>query len=152
MALANPGFDAGLGVRKAVLGDEYVDGSFERSDGFSRPFQEFITEYCWGGIWTRPGLPRNVRSLITLSMLTALSKPAELAAHVRGALRNGCTPDEIFEALLQATVYCGVPAGVEAMRAAQQVIGEHSNKVSSAITVGAATADDDGQPGSPANR
>lgn len=120
--MPNAEFEAGLAVRRAVLGDEYVDDVLAKADEFSRPFQELITGYCWGAIWTRPGLPRRTRSLVTLALLTALSKPDELRAHVRGALTNGCSPEEIREVLLQATVYCGVPAGVQAMRVAQQVI------------------------------
>ena len=117
-------FTAGLAARREVLGEEYVDRAIANADDFSRPFQEFITEHCWGDIWTRPGLPRQTRSLLNIAMLTALAKPTELELHVRGALRNGCTRDEIFETLLQATVYCGVPAGVEAMRAAQRAIAD----------------------------
>ena len=121
-----PLFDEGLEMRTAVLGKEYVTRSLESADGFSRPFQEFVTAYCWGSIWTRPGLPRKVRSLVTLAMLTALSKPKEIEAHVRGALTNGCAPEEIREVFLQATVYCGVPAGIDAMRVAQRVIAENT--------------------------
>lgn len=117
-------YEAGLAVRREVLGEEYVDRALANADDFSLPFQEFITEHCWGDIWTRPGLPRQTRSLLNVAILTALSKPAELELHVRGALRNGCTREEIFETLLQATVYCGVPAGVEAMRAAQRALAE----------------------------
>jgi 4-carboxymuconolactone decarboxylase len=116
------GFDEGLAIRRAVLGDEYVDRALASADEFSRPFQEFVTEYCWGGPWTRPALDRKTRSMITLGILTALSKTKEIETHVRGALNNGCTPDEIREVLLHATVYCGVPAGVDAVRAAQPVI------------------------------
>jgi len=116
------GFDEGLAIRRAVLGEEYVNGALASADEFSRPFQEFVTEYCWGGPWTRPALDRKTRSMITLGILTALSKPKEIEIHVRGALNNGCTADEIREVLLHATVYCGVPAGVDAVRAAQPVI------------------------------
>jgi 4-carboxymuconolactone decarboxylase len=126
------GFDEGLAIRRAVLGGEYVDRALASADEFSQPFQEFVTEYCWGGPWTRPALDRKTRSMITLGILTALSKPKEIETHVRGALNNGCTPDEIREVLLHATVYCGVPAGVDAVRAAQPVIaswtgGEHAS-------------------------
>jgi 4-carboxymuconolactone decarboxylase len=120
------GFDEGLAVRRAVLGDEYVDRALASADEFSKPFQEFVTEYCWGGPWTRPALDRKTRSMITLGILTALSKPKEIEAHVRGALNNGCTPDEIREVLMHATVYCGVPAGVEAVRAAQPVMASQA--------------------------
>ena len=119
-------FEKGLEARIEVLGKTYVQRAFDDSDEFSEPFQEFITQYCWGTVWNRDGLPRQTRSLLTLAVLTALSKPAEVRTHVRGALNNGCSPTEIFEVLLQATVYCGVPAGLEAMKAAQGVIAEHS--------------------------
>src|SRR4051812_45138541 len=104
--MADAIFEAGLDARRDVLGAEYVDRALANADDFSRPFQEFITEHCWGDIWTRPGLSRRTRSLLNIAMLTALGKPAELELHVRGALRNGCTRDEVFETLLQATVYC----------------------------------------------
>jgi 4-carboxymuconolactone decarboxylase len=120
------GFDEGLAIRRAVLGDEYVDRALASADAFSKPFQEFVTAYCWGGPWTRPALDRKTRSMITLGILTALSKPKEIEAHVRGALNNGCTPDEIREVLMHATVYCGVPAGVEAVRAAQPVMASQA--------------------------
>jgi 4-carboxymuconolactone decarboxylase len=130
--MSTSGFEEGLAIRRAVLGDEYVDRALASADEFSRPFQEFVTEYCWGGPWTRQGLDRKTRSMITLGILTALSKSKEIETHVRGALNNGCTPDEIREVLLHATVYCGVPAGVDAVRAAQPVIaswtgGEHAS-------------------------
>src|SRR5262245_9580769 len=96
-------FEEGLSIRRAVLGDEYVDRALASADEFSTPFQEFVTEYCWGGPWRRHGLERKTRSLITVAILTALSKPTEIEAHVRGALNNGCTPDEIREVLLHAT-------------------------------------------------
>jgi len=116
--------DAGMAIRRKVLGDEYVDESLARADDFSAPLQDLIGEYCWGAIWGRDGLPLKVRSLITLAMLAALGKPDELALHTRGALNNGCTPDEIREVLLQAAVYCGIPAGLESFRAARRVIDE----------------------------
>lgn len=124
--LTDSRYEEGLAVRKEVLGESYVGRSLANADDFSRPFQEFITRYCWGEVWSRPGLPRSVRSLLTLGMLTALAKPAEVETHVRGALNNGCSSDEIFEALLQATIYCGVPAGLDAMRVAQRVIAEQT--------------------------
>jgi 4-carboxymuconolactone decarboxylase len=120
--LASSQFETGLAIRRAVLGEEYVDRALASADEFTQPFQEFVTEYCWGGPWTRPELDRKTRSLVTLGILTALSKSKEIEIHVRGALNNGCTPDEIREVLMHATVYCGVPAGVEAMRSAQGVI------------------------------
>ena len=115
-------FEEGLAVRRAVLGDEHVDRSLEQASPFSRPMQELVTEYCWGAVWTREGLDRRTRSLVNLGMLTALGKSHELGAHVRGALTNGCTEQEIQEVLLQAAVYCGMPAGLEAFRVAEQAI------------------------------
>jgi 4-carboxymuconolactone decarboxylase len=112
----------GMAVRREVLGDEYVDKAISRAVDFTKPLQDFVAENCWGEIWTRSAIPKKTRSLITIAMLAALKTPAELKAHVRGALRNGCTVMEIQEVLLQATVYCGVPAGVEAFRAAADVI------------------------------
>ena len=115
-------FQEGLSVRRDVLGREYVDGGLARADDFMMALQRLTTEWCWGYVWTRPGLDRKARSMINLAMLTALSKPAELKLHVAGALRNGVTPDEIKEILLQATIYCGVPAGLEAFKAANEVL------------------------------
>jgi 4-carboxymuconolactone decarboxylase len=115
-------FEAGLEVRREVLGAEHVDRSLAAASDFMRPMQEFVTEYCWGAIWTRPGLDRRTRSLINLGMLTALGKGHELEVHVRGALTNGVTEAEIKETLLQAAVYCGVPAGIEAFRRADAVL------------------------------
>jgi 4-carboxymuconolactone decarboxylase len=115
-------FEEGLAVRRAVLGAEHVYRSLEQASPFSRPMQELVTEYCWGAVWTREGLDRRTRSLVNLGMLTALGKSHELGAHVRGALTNGCTEQEIQEVLLQAAVYCGMPAGLEAFRVAEQAI------------------------------
>jgi len=115
-------FEQGLEVRREVLGGEHVDRSLAAASDFMRPMQEFVTEYCWGAIWTRPGLDRRTRSLINLGMLTALGKGHELEVHVRGALKNGVTEAEIQETLLQAAVYCGVPAGIEAFRRADAVL------------------------------
>jgi 4-carboxymuconolactone decarboxylase len=117
-------FDDGLVVRREVLGAEHVDRSLAQASDFMRPMQEFVTEYCWGAVWTREGLDRRTRSLLNLGMLTALGKSQELGAHVRGALTNGCTETEIQEALLQAAVYCGVPAGLEAFRVAEKTLEE----------------------------
>ena len=117
-------FDNGLKVRKQVLGEEYVDKALSSLDDFNRPMQELVTEYCWGTIWTREGLPRKTRSLLNLAMLTALNRPHEVKAHVRGALNNGCTREEIMETLLQAAVYCGVPAGIDSFRTAKSVFAE----------------------------
>src|SRR5438552_248808 len=103
-------FDAGLEIRRAVLGDEYVDRALAASDDFTAPFQDFITRYAWGDVWGRPGLDRRTRSCITVALLAALGHERELGIHVRGALRNGVTVDELREVLLQTAVYAGVPA------------------------------------------
>lgn len=112
----------GSRVRREVLGDAHVDRSLAQATAFSLPLQELVTEYCWGTVWARPGLPRSTRSLLTLVMLTALGRVQELRLHVRGALNNGVTPSEIREALLQAAVYCGVPAALEAFRGAEEIL------------------------------
>lgn len=117
-------YNKGLEVRRAVLGDEYVDKALDSATAFSQPLQDLVTENCWGEIWTLEAIPRKTRSLITIATLAALRASTELKAHVRGALRNGCTVEEIREVLLQATVYCGVPAGVEAFRAAGEVVSK----------------------------
>jgi 4-carboxymuconolactone decarboxylase len=115
-------FKKGLDVRRAVLGTDYVDGSLARADDFLMAFQEITTEWCWGYAWTRPGLERKTRSMLNLAMLTALGKPAELRLHVKGALANGVSVEEIKEVLLHATVYCGIPAGLDAFKAAHEVL------------------------------
>ncbi len=117
-------FEAGLKVRREVLGAEYVDAAISQADDFSRPLQELVTEYCWGAVWTRPGLSRKTRSLINLAMLTALNRPHEVELHLRGALHNGCTKEEIMEVLLQTAIYCGVPAAVDSFRLARKVFSE----------------------------
>ena len=117
-------FDEGLAVRREVLGAEYVDGSLARANSFNQAFQDITTEMCWGYAWTRPGLDRRTRSLLNLAMLTALNRAAEVKLHVRGAVNNGVTVDEIKEALLHATVYCGIPAGLDAFKAANEVLVE----------------------------
>ncbi len=114
--------EAGIDVRRAVLGAEHVDRSLANVSEFSRAMQELVTEYCWGTIWSRPGLERRDRSLLNIAMLTALNRMHELKLHVRGALNNGVTPAEIREVLLQAGIYCGAPAGLEAFRAAEEVL------------------------------
>ena len=118
----NEMFEKGLKVRREVLGAAYVDGSLAKADDFMMAFQHITTEMCWGYAWTRPGLDRRTRSIVNLAMLTALSKPSELKLHVKGALTNGVTVDEIKEILLHATVYCGIPAGLEAFKAAHEVL------------------------------
>ena len=115
-------FEAGLAIRREVLGADYVDGSLARADDFMMAFQRITTEWCWGYAWSRPGLERKTRSLLNLAILTALGKPSELQLHVRGALANGVTTDEIMETLLHATVYCGIPAGLDAFKAAHAVL------------------------------
>ena len=114
----------GMEVRREVLGDEHVDRAVENTTPFTADFQDFITRYAWGEIWTRPGLDRRTRSAITITALVALGHHNELAMHVRAALRNGLTPDEIKEVLLQAAIYCGVPAANSAFAIAQQVLDE----------------------------
>ena len=115
-------FDKGLQVRREVLGAEYVDGSLAVADDFMMAFQQIATEWCWGYTWGRPGLDRKTRSLLNLAMLTALGRSAELKLHVRGALTNGVTVEEIKETLVHATVYCGIPAGLEAFRSAHEAL------------------------------
>lgn len=117
-------FEEGLAVRRQVLGEQYVNRAIEGADDFTRPLQELVTEYCWGTIWTRPGLSRKVRSLINLAMISALNRPHELKLHVKGALRNGCTKEEIREVLLQVAIYCGVPAAVDSFRVAVEALKE----------------------------
>jgi 4-carboxymuconolactone decarboxylase len=117
-------FDRGLEIRKAVLGAEFVDQAIQTADDFNRPLQELVTEYCWGAVWGRDGLDRRTRSMLNLAMLTALNRPHELELHIRGALKNGVTRDEIREVLLQVAIYCGVPAGVDAFRTARRVFAE----------------------------
>jgi 4-carboxymuconolactone decarboxylase len=120
-------YEAGLRTRGEVLGKEHVARSLENVSDFSRPIQELVTEYCWGAIWTRPGLERRTRSMLNIAMLTALNRSHELGVHVRGALAGGVTPEEIQEVLLQAAVYVGVPAALESFRIAEAVIAEHGD-------------------------
>jgi 4-carboxymuconolactone decarboxylase len=115
-------FDRGLRTRREVLGADYVDASLAGADDFMMAFQQITTEWAWDYVWNRPGLDRRTRSLLNLAMLTALGKPAELKLHVRGALTNGVTVEEIKEVLLHASVYCGIPAGLEAFRSAHEVL------------------------------
>jgi 4-carboxymuconolactone decarboxylase len=118
----NEMFDNGLQTRRAVLGAEYVDNSLAAADEFMMAFQRITTEWCWDYAWNRPGLDRKTRSMLNLAMLTALGKPTELKLHTRGALANGVTVEEIKEILLHATVYCGIPAGLDAFKAAHEVL------------------------------
>jgi 4-carboxymuconolactone decarboxylase len=122
--MKNELFEKGLQVRREVLGAEYVDASIAQADDFSRPFQELVTEFCWGSIWTRPGLDRKTRSLLNLAMLTALNRPHEVKLHIKGALNNGCSKNDIMEVLLQTAIYCGVPAAVDSFRVAKETFKE----------------------------
>lgn len=115
-------FKEGLEVRRAVLGPEYVDGSIAKANDFTMAFQHITTEWCWGYAWTRDGLSRKTRSMLNLAMLTALNRSAEIKLHVKGALANGVSVEEIKEVLLHATVYCGIPAGLDAFKAANEVL------------------------------
>lgn len=117
-------FEKGLQTRREVLGAEYVDNAIANMDDFTRPLQELVTQYCWGEIWGRPGLDRKTRSIINLAMITALNRPHELKLHVRGALNNGLTKDEIREVLLHTAIYCGLPAAIDAFRVAREVFKE----------------------------
>jgi len=117
-------FEKGLKVRREVLGADYVDNSVKNADEFNRPLQELVTRYCWGEIWTRPTLDRRTRSIINLSMLTALNRPHEVKLHIRGAINNGLSKEEISEIFLQAAIYCGVPAAIDSFRIAQEVFKE----------------------------
>ena len=119
-------FDKGLEIRREVLGADYVDKALAaaRADPFGLPLQEIVTQYCWGEVWGRPGLDRKTRSLLNLAMLTALNRPHEVKIHVRGALNNGVTKDEIKEVLLQTMIYCGVPAAIDSFRTAKEVFKE----------------------------
>jgi 4-carboxymuconolactone decarboxylase len=118
--------ERGMEVRREVLGDEHVDAAVEKTSDFTREFQDLITRYAWGEIWTRPGLDRRMRSAITLTALVARGHFDELAMHVRAALRNGLTADEIKEVLLQSAIYCGVPAANQAFAVAQRVLAEEA--------------------------
>lgn len=117
-------YEAGLAVRKAVLGAEYVEKALANVDDFSAPLQSLVTENAWGTVWTREGLSRRDRSLITVAMLIALNRPHEIKLHLRGAINNGLSREEIRELLLQAGVYCGMPAAVDAFRLAREVFAE----------------------------
>jgi 4-carboxymuconolactone decarboxylase len=117
-------FERGREIRSAVLGKDFVDNAFKTADDFNRPLQELVTEYCWGAIWGREELPRKTRSMLNLAMISALNRPHELKAHIKGALANGVTPVEIREVLLQVAIYCGVPAAVDSFRIAREVFLE----------------------------
>ncbi|MBK1788019.1 4-carboxymuconolactone decarboxylase [Prauserella cavernicola] len=117
-------YERGIDMRKRVLGAEHVERSLASVSEFSRPIQELVTEYCWGEVWTRPGIDQRTRSMINLAMLTALNRPHELAVHVKGAVHNGVTAAEIQEVLLQTAIYVGVPAALESFRIAERVLTE----------------------------
>jgi 4-carboxymuconolactone decarboxylase len=119
----------GIEVRRAVLGDKHVNRALENKNSFNEEFQDLITRYAWGEIWTRPGLPRHTRSLITIAMMVALNRGEEFRLHVRAAANNGVTRDEIREVLLQAAIYCGVPAANSAFHAAEEVLTEQERRV-----------------------
>jgi 4-carboxymuconolactone decarboxylase len=117
-------FEKGLSIRREVLGADYVDNAIRTADDFNRPLQELVTQYCWGEIWGRPGLDRKTRSLINLAMITALNRPHEVKMHIKGALNNGLTKNDIQEVFLQVAIYCGVPAAVDSFRLAREVFKE----------------------------
>jgi 4-carboxymuconolactone decarboxylase len=122
--MSDEAYERGMKVRREVLGNEHVDRSIERATPVTADFQDFITRYAWGEIWSRPGLDRKTRSCITMTALVAIGRFDELALHIRGARRNGLTPDEIAEVLLQTAVYCGVPAANSAFHVLQRVLDE----------------------------
>jgi 4-carboxymuconolactone decarboxylase len=117
-------FEKGLGIRRSVLGADFVDKAIATANDFNRPLQELVTQYCWGEVWGRPGLERKTRSLLNLAMLSALNRPHEVKMHIKGALNNGVTKDEIKEVFLQVAIYCGVPAAVDSFRLAKEVFDE----------------------------
>jgi 4-carboxymuconolactone decarboxylase len=117
-------FERGLEIRKSVLGAEYVEKSIANADDFTMPLQRLVTEYCWGACWGRDELPKKMRSLLNIAMLSCLGRNHELKIHTKGAIRNGCTKDEIREVLLQVAIYCGVPASVDSFRVAKEALSE----------------------------
>ncbi|PYB78909.1 4-carboxymuconolactone decarboxylase [Pseudomonas sp. LB-090624] len=117
-------FEIGLKTRREVLGSEYVDASLQNADDFNRCMQEHVTQYCWGDVWNRPGLDRRTRSFLNLAMLTALNRPHEIKLHVRGAINNGLSKEEIAEVFLQSAIYCGVPAAIDSFKIAKEVFKE----------------------------
>ena len=122
--MASELFERGLKTRKEVVGAEHTDRQLKEADAFNLPMQELVTEYCWGWLWNRPGLPRKTRSMLNLAMLAVLNRPNEFKSHVKGALRNGCTKEEISEVLLQAAVYGGVPTGMASFALAREAFRE----------------------------
>ena len=117
-------YERGLEIRKSVLGKEFVEKSIASADDFNRPLQELVTEYCWGAVWGRDGLSKKTRSIINLAMISALNRPHELKLHVKAALTNGITREEIAEVFLQVAIYCGLPAGIDSVRLAREAFAE----------------------------
>jgi 4-carboxymuconolactone decarboxylase len=126
--LADNTFDKGLEIRTAVLGAEYVNRALADADSFTKPFQDLVTEYCWGAVWGREELPRKTRSMLTLAMIAVLNRPRELRTHIRAALANGVTRDEIREIFMQVAIYAGIPAAVDSFRIAREVFAELDHK------------------------
>lgn len=118
-------FEKGMRIRKEVLGAEFVEKSFAAADDFNMPMQELVTEYCWGAVWGRDTLPKKTRSMLNLAMISVLNRPHELKMHVKGALRNGLSKDEIREIFMQVAIYAGVPAGVDSFRIAREAFAEY---------------------------
>ena len=114
--------DEGLEVRREIMDKERIDNAMKNATDFDRIFQEMVNEYCWGAIWTRPGLSRKTRSLINIAMLSALNRPNEVKLHIEGAINNGCTDEEIKEVLLQVMIYCGVPAALDSVKIAKSIL------------------------------
>jgi 4-carboxymuconolactone decarboxylase len=130
ITVADDAYAEGLKIRKAVLGEEYVNRALSNLNSFNKPLQELVTEYCWGKLWGRPGLDRRQRSMLNLAMISILNRPHELKAHIRGALTNGLTPQEICEIFLQVAIYAGVPAAVDSFRIANECFAENGLKIS----------------------
>jgi 4-carboxymuconolactone decarboxylase len=128
MVMHKETFERGLEIRKDVLGKEFVEQSLSTADDFNMPMQELTTEYCWGAVWGRDGLPRATRSMLNLAMISALNRPHELKMHIKGALRNGVTREQIREVFLQVAIYCGIPAGVDSFRIAREAFAELDQK------------------------
>ncbi|WP_319447245.1 MULTISPECIES: carboxymuconolactone decarboxylase family protein [unclassified Mycobacterium] len=124
MTSDRPIYDKGLAIRRAVIGDAYVDKALSEADDFSGPLQDLVTEYCWGAVWGRDELPLKTRSMLNLAMIPILNRPNELRTHIKGALTNGVTRDEIREVFLQVAIYAGVPAAVDSFRIAREVFAE----------------------------
>jgi len=121
-------YETGLAIRREVLGAEYVDNAIKNADAFNQPLQELVTEYCWGAVWGREELPRKTRSMLNLAMIGILNRPHELKLHIRGALRNGVSKEEIREVFMQLAIYAGVPAAVDSFRLAREVFAEDAGK------------------------